>query len=108
MERDYQTVYFMVENALENDLIWNLAVAFVQDNDSENVKAIVTDQLHQAINGVDDFDLTVDQYLFGLLDDSENENMKESDAFESEKEAENQGFYWEDEIERWLKLDVSK
>lgn len=108
MKRNYQTVYGMVETALENDLTWNLAVAFTQENDSEKVKGIVAEQYQQASEGVEDFDLTIEQYLFEVLDDCENENMKEFDVFESKKEAENEGFYWEDEIDRWLKLDVNK
>lgn len=92
---------------MKTDLTWNLAVAFTQENDSEKVKQIVAEQYEQAINGVDDFDMTLDEYLFARLDE-EGAYMKPASYFENEEEAEEEGFYWEDEINRWLKLDVNK
>lgn len=88
-------------------LNWNLAVAFTQENDVEKVCTIVLDQYKQAINGIDDFNMTLNEYLFACLDE-EGIYMKPANYFESEEEAEQEGFYWEDEIERWLKLDVNK
>lgn len=92
---------------MKTDLTWNLAVAFTQENDSEKVSQIVAEQYEQAFNGVDDFDMTLDEYLFARLDE-EGIYMKSANYFESEEEAEEEGFYWEDEINRWLKLDVNK
>lgn len=105
MKLDYQNAYEVVEEALEDDLTWNLAVAFTQNDDIEIVKSIVAEQYQQASEGADDFDMDVGQYLFAMLDEEE-VYMKKADYFESEEEAEKQGFYWEDEINRWLKLDV--
>lgn len=107
MKKDYQTVYKMVEGALQNDVVWNLAVAYTQENDGKRVKDIVTEQYYQAHEGVEDFNLTVEQYLFSRLDDDD-KYMKNAYWFESEEHAENEGFYWEDEICRWLKLDINK
>lgn len=107
MKLDYQNAYEAVEKALENGLTWNLAVAFTQKDDREIVRSIVTEQYQQASEGVDDFDMTVEQYLIARLDEEEI-HMKPADYFESEAEAEKEGFYWEDEIDRWLKLDVNK
>lgn len=86
---------------IEDDTVWNLAVAFTQENDSEKVKAIVTEQYEQA-----NVDMTLDEYLFARLDE-EGIYMKPANYFESEAEAEKQGFYWVDEVDRWLKLDVN-
>lgn len=88
-------------------LNWNLAVAFAQEFDTEKVCTIVLDQYKQAIYGIDDFNMTLDEYLFSRLDE-EGIYMKPASYFESEAEAEEEGFYWEDEIGRWLKLDVNK
>lgn len=91
-----------IEEALQDDTVWHLAVAFTQENDSEKVKAIVTEQYEQAR-----VDMSLEEYLFARLDE-EGIYMKPAGHFESEAEAEKEGFYWEDEIERWLKLDVNK
>lgn len=104
---NWETVLRLIDEVLENQLTWNLAVAFTQKNDSEKVRAIVAEQYQQASEGVEDFDMTVTEYLFARLDEEEI-NMKNAGYFESETEAEKEGFYWEDEIERWLKLDVNK
>lgn len=88
-------------------LNWNLAVAFAQEIDTEKVCTIVIDQYNQARKGIDDFNMTLDEYLYARLDE-EGIYMKPANYFESEEEAEQAGFYWEDEIERWLKLDVNK
>ena len=107
MKLNYQNAYEVVEEALLDDLTWYLAVAFTQKEESEIVKSIVAEQYQQASEGVDDFDMTVAEYLFARLDDEEI-NMKPANYFSSEEEAKKEGFYWEDEIERWLKLDVNK
>lgn len=105
MKLNYQNAYEVVEEALLDDLTWYLAVAFTQKEESEIVKSIVAEQYQQASEGVDDFDMTVEQYLFAMLDEEE-VYMKKDDYFDSEEEAEKQGFYWFDGIHRWLKLDV--
>lgn len=107
MKYDYQTACKMVEEALEHGATWNMAVAFTQETDGDLVKQIVAEQYQQASEGIDDFDMTVTDYLFARLDEEEI-NMKNAGYFESEAEAEKEGFYWEDEIDRWLKLDVNK
>lgn len=104
---NWETALRLVDEALENDLTWNLAVAFAQENDSEKVSQIVAEQYQQASDGIDDFDMTLDEYLFARLDEEE-VNMKPANYFESEEDAEKEGFYWVDEINRWLKLDVNK
>ena len=86
---------------IEDDTVWGLAVAFTQENDSEKVKAIVTEQYEQA-----NVDIPLDEYLFARLDE-EGVYMKPADFFETEYEAEKEGFYWVDEVDRWLKLDVN-
>lgn len=103
MKLDWETALKLTIEALIDDLTWNLAVAFTQNDDIEIVKSVVAELYQQASEGVEDFDMTVGQYLFAMLDEEE-VNMKKADYFSSDEEAEKQGFYWEDEINRWLKL----
>jgi len=86
---------------IEDDTVWGLAVAFTQENDSEKVKAIVDEQYEQA-----NVDIPLDEYLFARLDE-EGIYMKPANYFESENEAEKEGFYWVDDVDRWLKLNVN-
>ena len=47
-------------------------------------------------------ELTVQEYLLAIL---ENENkVKPSFAYDNEEQAEKDGFYWMDEIEKWVQL----
>lgn len=100
--KDYGTAFEMVKEALNDSGTYDLAVAFTQKNDGAVVQQIVADQFHQAADGVDDFNMTVEQYLYARLEESD--NMLFAGAFENEAEAENEGYYWDDSIGMWLKL----
>lgn len=106
MKLDWETALKLTIEALIDDLTWNLAVVFTQNDDIEIIKSVVAELYQQAINDVDGLDMTVHEYLFTVLDEEE-VYMKPANYFESEEEAEKQGFYWEDEIDRWLKLDAN-
>lgn len=100
--KDYTVALTMVQEALQDGITYNLATAFAETRDGQMLEQIVADQFHQAANGVDDFSMTVEEYLYARLEDSE--NMQSPDTFENESDAEQAGFYWEDSIDKWLKL----
>lgn len=100
--KDYGVVLEMVKDALNDRGTYNLAVAFTQKNEGSLIEQIVADQYQQAANGIENFNMTVEQYLYERLEESE--NMLFAGAFENEEEAERKGYYWDDSIEKWLKL----
>lgn len=80
-----------------------LAQAFAETNDTQQAVEIVAEAFHQASQGVTDFDLTVEQYLVAMLD--EQDKFKDADAFADEDAANYEGFFWIDEVSKYLKLN---
>ena len=103
--RSYEEIEVMVSKALDDDVMFWVGVAFAESRDSEDVRNIVFDAYYEAASEPD-FDMSVKDYLFEMLDNVEPgcENMKVADAYENEAEAEQDGFYWFEEIDRWLKV----
>lgn len=99
---NYQEVYEKVEEALNDDITYKLAEAFTETTDGEKVKQILAEEFEQAIHDVDNFDLSVDEYL--LLRLEQQEKSHEAGYYDSTEEAETEGFYWFDELELWIKL----
>ena len=50
-----------------------------------------------------DTDLTVEQFVFEKL--QEDDRVKDEDAFDDEAEANEQGYYWYDEVSKWITVD---
>ena len=54
--------------------------------------------------------MPLERYLFEMLDNPDQPiscNMKVADAYETEEEAEKEGFFWADEIDRWLRILIA-
>lgn len=50
-----------------------------------------------------DTDLTVEQFVFEKL--REDGRVKDDDAFDDEAEANEQGYYWYDEVGKWIDVE---
>lgn len=50
-----------------------------------------------------DTDLTVEQFVFEKL--KEDDRVKNEDAFDDEAEANAEGYYWYDEVNKWITVD---
>lgn len=100
--KTYEEIYSVVEKALENDLTYKLAEAFTEKTESKEVKQVLAEQLEQAVYGVDDFDLSVGQYLLVSLE--QQGKSRNAGYYDSEEEAEKDQFYWFDELDLWIKL----
>lgn len=105
MEKDYGQVLSLVIEELNGDeLLWNLAIAFSESKFFDEAAEIVAEQYYQAMLSDNDFEMSLKDYLFSRLDE-EGVNMKLAMYFQSEQQAEREGFYWFDELNRWVKLD---
>ena len=101
--KSYEEIETMVSKALDDETTFWLAVTFAESQDGEVVKDRVTACYYEA-SREQGFDMGVSQYLFEMLDNAPSgyEQMKAPDAYENEREAELDGFYWFDEIDRWV------
>ena len=50
-----------------------------------------------------DTDLTVEQFVFEKL--KEDGRVKDEDAFDDESEANAEGYYWYDEVSKWIDVE---
>lgn len=102
------TVIGMVEAALEDGVTMQLGKSFAESNDSETVKNAVVEAYGEAINAaeceVEEYGLSVEQYLKTLLESDYIDKVRNQESFESEEEEENEGFYWFDELDSWVWL----
>ena len=72
------------------------------------VKAVTgQDAVDEAIETLEemyvDTDLTVEQFVFEKL--QEDGRVKDEDAFDDEPEANEQGYYWYDEVSKWIDVE---
>ncbi|WP_341323447.1 hypothetical protein NSQ62_08210 [Solibacillus sp. FSL H8-0523] len=84
----------------------NLVKSFAEVTETEKALEIVAVQYQQASERVSDFNLTVFEYVLAILE--QEDKIKEADYYENEIDAENDGFWWIDEISKWVKLDFTK
>ena len=101
--KSYDEIETMVSKALDDETTFWLAATFAESRDSEVVKDRLTDCYYEA-SREPGFDMSVANYIFEMLDNVPPgyEKMKSADAYEGEREAEEDGFYWFDEIDRWV------
>ena len=74
----------------------------------ERVKAVTgQDTTESAIeelaNMYDDESLTIEQFVFEKL--KEDGRVKDEDAFDDEAEANSEGYYWYDEVSKWIDVE---
>ena len=74
----------------------------------EWVKAVtgqdaVDEAIEELANMYVDTDLTVEQFVFEKI--QEDDRVKDEDAFDDETEANAEGYYWYDEVNKWITVD---
>lgn len=101
---NYQKALEMVKEAVEFGAEAHyFAKGYARTNDTQQAVEIVAEDFQQASVGVEDFDMTVMEYLIARLD--ELEFFEEAEAFADEAEAEQAGYFWMDEVSKYLKLN---
>lgn len=63
----------------------------------------VDEAIEELANMYVDTDLTVEQFVFEKL--QEEGRVKDDDAFDDEAEANEQGYYWYDEVSKWIDVE---
>ena len=101
---NYSNALDSVKSAIsfESEADLYMVKSFAEVRETEKAIEIVADQYQQASEGVSDFNMTVFEYVFAILE--QEDKIKNASYFENEAEAEQDGFYWIDELEKWLKL----
>ena len=107
-DKDYEQIFELVNEALNDVNTFDLAQALAETNEGQTVTQIVAEQLYQSVSVSNevDYNINVHEYLLLSLEDSD--KLLQPEAFENEIEAEEQGYFWNDEMSKWIKLDFTK
>lgn len=103
-EQKLNQVVDMVTTALEDGITLQLGKSFADTNDFSVVEQVVIDAFGGAVDAVEDFDMTVQAYLLARLEDDSCDKALPQISFEDEKKAEDDGYWWFDELDRWIWL----
>ncbi len=85
-----------IEQAIE----YGLSIDWVKAVTGEDTESAAIEELAEMYV---DTDLTVEQFVFAKL--NEDGRVKDDDAFDDESEANAEGYYWYDEVGKWIDLE---
>lgn len=103
-EQKLNEVAEMVTVGLQDGITLSLAKSFSSTNDFSEVETVVMNAFEAAVDAVEDFDMSLDQYLLERLKDDSCDKARVQSYYESESEANDENFYWFDELDLWIWL----